>query len=357
MDWRTRMVRCRMTLRTGILTAALVLVLGAARCELFAAILFRDSFDYADGELQVASRYLWLKHSGNSPGQFVVSRSLFIDDDGTNDYSRALGDFPPITRGAVYAAFDLNVSISDPPESTSTSTPYFMHFSEDFGGGASQIVSRLVMNPGTIADTFRLGIVRGGGSTATTTRWGENLANGLTYRVVVGYDLDAAVSTLWVNPTSLVSPHVMNATGIGLPIVGLNWIAFRIDGTSGRSGDKTIDNLVVATSLSDLFIVSNPTIPGDFDADGNVDGADFVAWQINFPAAGGLTGASGDADHDGDVDGADFVAWQTSFVSAADFPATSVPEPTEIEYCVLAFFAMLFRQHSRSKICRVAKGS
>jgi hypothetical protein len=67
--------------------------------------------------------------------------------------------------------------------------------------------------------------------------------------------------------------------------------------------------------------------PGDFDGDGDVDGADFVAWQTNFPKATGATLAEGDADGDGDVDGADFVVWQTNFPFSPAPGATPVPEP------------------------------
>jgi hypothetical protein len=68
--------------------------------------------------------------------------------------------------------------------------------------------------------------------------------------------------------------------------------------------------------------------PGDFDGDDDVDGADFVAWQTNFPLASGAQWFQGDADGDGDVDGADFVVWQTNFPSTAG-PA-SVPEPASV---------------------------
>jgi hypothetical protein len=69
-------------------------------------------------------------------------------------------------------------------------------------------------------------------------------------------------------------------------------------------------------------------IPGDFDLDGDVDGADFVVWQTHFPTATGAELITGDADLDGDVDGADFVAWQTNFPSAP--AAAAVPEPSGI---------------------------
>jgi CSLREA domain-containing protein len=61
----------------------------------------------------------------------------------------------------------------------------------------------------------------------------------------------------------------------------------------------------------------NPPVPGDFDSDGDVDGADFVIWQSNFSKASGGTLATGDADGDTDVDGADFVVWQTHFPTSA----------------------------------------
>jgi hypothetical protein len=68
-------------------------------------------------------------------------------------------------------------------------------------------------------------------------------------------------------------------------------------------------------------------VPGDFDSDGDVDGADFVAWQTNFPKASGAVLAEGDADADGDVDGADFVVWQTNFPFTPGGGAAPVPEP------------------------------
>jgi hypothetical protein len=71
-------------------------------------------------------------------------------------------------------------------------------------------------------------------------------------------------------------------------------------------------------------------IPGDFDGDRDVDGADFVAWQTNFPMETGATLTMGDADADGDVDGADFVVWQTNFPTTASPGASPIPEPRAI---------------------------
>jgi hypothetical protein len=93
----------------------------------------------------------------------------------------------------------------------------------------------------------------------------------------------------------------------------------------------------------------SPQIPGDFDGDGDVDGADFVAWQTNFPTAAGATLGQGDADGDGDVDGADFVVWQTNFPFTPGQGASSVPEPDSILLCGLACFliAVVMRRNGR----------
>jgi hypothetical protein len=118
---------------------------------------------------------------------------------------------------------------------------------------------------------------------------------------------------------------------------------FRHHPSNGTSGGGFGDG------LSDLafFLQSAPTgpHPGDFDGDGDVDGADFVAWQTNFPKASGAVLAEGDADGDGDVDGADFVVWQTNFPFTPGSAASPVPEPTSFMLSVagLAAIGIVFR--------------
>jgi hypothetical protein len=89
--------------------------------------------------------------------------------------------------------------------------------------------------------------------------------------------------------------------------------------------------------------------PGDFDDDGDVDGADFVIWQTNFPAASGKTITEGDADWDGDVDGADFVIWQTNFPYTPGPGASPVPEPGAFWLGATMFAGLLF---ARFRACR-----
>ena len=85
------------------------------------------------------------------------------------------------------------------------------------------------------------------------------------------------------------------------------------------------------------------SMPGDFDDDSDVDGDDFLLWQINFPILDGTAGnLTGDADGDGNVDGDDFLIWQSHF----PFPTElgQIPEPASLGFFVLGGLLMLHRR-------------
>ena len=65
----------------------------------------------------------------------------------------------------------------------------------------------------------------------------------------------------------------------------------------------------------------------DFNLDGAVDGADFLAWQRGVGVAN-TAFADGDANRDGIIDAADLAVWAEQFGSAIEPPAArNVPEP------------------------------
>jgi ELWxxDGT repeat protein len=107
-------------------------------------------------------------------------------------------------------------------------------------------------------------------------------------------------------------------------------------GTESIFTSTSINNLTVTDSFlyfssgNDLYAVPlfETLTPGDFDGDGDVDGADFVAWQTNYPKPSGASLAEGDANGDGKVDGADFAVWQDSFSSTPNGGSSPVPEPS-----------------------------
>ncbi len=94
------------------------------------------------------------------------------------------------------------------------------------------------------------------------------------------------------------------------------------------SSEDIASDFGLAWRTSTLF----DTESADFDADGDVDGGDFLSWQRNFGTLVGATRADGDANGDGTVDDDDLVILKGAFAEA-EFLALSrvatstIPEP------------------------------
>jgi hypothetical protein len=71
------------------------------------------------------------------------------------------------------------------------------------------------------------------------------------------------------------------------------------------NGDGFSTNAIVA-------FVATANVSADFNGDGAVDGADFLAWQRGVGKTIGAKHSDGDADRDGDVDAADLAAWKAA---------------------------------------------
>lgn len=207
------------------------------------AAIFTETYSYADGELATVSGGNWINHSGTVDSQIVTSGVLSMNDNGTRDYNRS---FTSVTTGSLYAGFDLTVSDVDGPTSSSATDAYFIHFGQS---SATNLVSRVLLNDGTSANTFKIGITRGTGTGVNTTFWGTELTQGQQYRIVMGYDIDNNIATLWVNPTSIGDTNIANSSGTTDPS-GLSIIATRVDGTP--DGDKLLDNLIVSTTFGEV---------------------------------------------------------------------------------------------------------
>jgi hypothetical protein len=121
-------------------------------------------------------------------------------------------------------------------------------------------------------------------------------------------------------------------------------ISIYIDGP-----DLNSDNFSKRTHFEGIGyeLIPPQGVPGDFDTDGDVDGADFVRWQMHFPTTANATLAEGDADGDEDVDGADFVVWQTHFPYTPSLGVAAVPEPNAIAICGTGVIALLIMHRRR----------
>jgi hypothetical protein len=100
-------------------------------------------------------------------------------------------------------------------------------------------------------------------------------------------------------------------------------------------------------SIDNVFVDAVAT-SADFDADGDVDGADFLRWQRGVGSPNpGL--AQGDGDMDADVDGADLAVWRGK-LTATQSPVATVPEPAALTavYALPIFVALLRRRWAQS---------
>ena len=101
------------------------------------------------------------------------------------------------------------------------------------------------------------------------------------------------------------------------------------------NGGETIYFTMSLWDPYDVYIVKATlefvsALPGDFDSDSDVDGADFLYWQLNDGSESNLT------------------VWQENFGAAASSTtaaSTGVPEPTAGLMLMLGMASLLFRRH------------
>ena len=147
----------------------------------------------------------------------------------------------------------------------------------------------------------------------------------------------ADVARLWINPTpgdaaaettptiaddSLDTPNL----GGSLPIA-----AFHMRNDTNTPGNVLIDEVRVGTTFAAVLPAANAGLPGDFNGDEIVDGADFLAWQ---------RGESPQPLSASDLD-----LWKANFGNAgAVTSAASVPEPTSLSLAALSAALLCLRR-------------
>ncbi len=102
----------------------------------------------------------------------------------------------------------------------------------------------------------------------------------------------------------------------------------------------TPDNTGLDIGSPGLFAgVTQPTLAGDYNADGVVDAADYTVWRDGLPLANETVTP-------GVNDASDYQVWQNAFgntTSEAVSTAASIPEPTTLLLAFLAFLALAGR--------------
>jgi hypothetical protein len=210
------------------------------------------------------------------------------------------------------------------------------------GGGAIVVVGGSLGGGGTVGGDLNnpSGIVGPGNSPGVLSVSGDYAqgAGGTLAIEIAGTTVDTQYDQLNVSGNAALD-GTLQVTFLGgfMPAVGDTFDILNAGAISGTFATLDLPALTGGRSWNSSLLytdgilsISAALVPGDFDSDGDVDGADFVIWQTNFPAASGHVLATGDADGDGDVDGADFVVWQTNFPFTPGPGASPIPEPGAI---------------------------
>jgi len=131
---------------------------------------------------------------------------------------------------------------------------------------------------------------------------------------------------LWSGPADGTNGQNLEGLTLGPRLANGSWVLIGVV----DDGDELSNNTIVAFTAT--------AIPSaDFNADGAVDGTDFLNWQRGLGQTIGATHAEGDADRDGDVDADDLSHWRGDFGTPPGETASAVGESTQVPEPATAF--------------------
>lgn len=226
---------------------AAFLWVGVLACgRLAAASYLSEPFAYPDGPI-TASAAFWEHTSGMERQLNVQNGVLLLREDHSEDIAANLasGPFAADSGATLYAAFDLTATTLPSGEGT-----YFAHFRDS----GSNFRGRVFIAPTADgqAGFYRIGISSGAGSSEEAAFFPQPLAIGDRYQVALRYEVETAVSTLWVDPTDTDSESIGNNDSASPKTI--TRFAFRQSLSSGNGmGELQIDNLVVASTLEEAL--------------------------------------------------------------------------------------------------------
>jgi hypothetical protein len=230
-------------------------IVSAASISAVKAQIFSDSFNYANGDITSVSSGAWVVQNSGSPTIQIANHAAVINQPTLSSPSNervghSIGATYSATgpNKAVYASFD--ATWSSLPVSTTGS--YFFNFSVSTAN-TTTFYGRVGANLNNAApNTFRVAAANANWSRANAISPAENLSLGVTYKIVVEYDLTTRDTTLWIDPTSQSSASVTatdtpSGTQSDISAVSLRQGVTNTGG--GAPGTVTIDDLEVGSSF------------------------------------------------------------------------------------------------------------
>ena len=201
-----------------------------------ASVIFFEPFAYPDGSVLTNSAFLWDNRSGTLGQAQVTNGQLLVTTSQTEDVVGALSGSPyNVSNNAVlYAAFKA-VFLSLPknvPE-------YFAHFAN-----GSTLRGRVFAGTtNAAAGAFRLQVANGSDN---VTELPVDLQTNQTYTIVTRYDVDKALTTLWIDPALETDPSVTAADSQN----GTRIVSYGFRQDSGLGAALLVDDLKVGLSFA-----------------------------------------------------------------------------------------------------------
>jgi hypothetical protein len=209
------------------------------------SLIWQDNFNYSDGNLTASGNWTAISGAGSVPIQVngTVVTGMSAGSGSREDDARVLD--ATYSSGFLFAGFDFSLS-------------YFFNFKDSSTGFRARVYIGAPASSG-----FRLGLENDAGDGAATVTFSSDLSLNTTYRAVVGYDVSAGTSMLWLGPSfSYGSPTLQDNTPAGvLSMVG---VSLRQGGSGSGTASCTysglnLDNMIVATDFVTATAVPEPS--------------------------------------------------------------------------------------------------
>jgi hypothetical protein len=227
------------------------------------AVMFNESFDYADGRLTTVSSPNWVNLNGSTLPITVTGGTISLTNLGSGtsgeDVRRSLG-VSPITAGDIY----YSALITPTGSPTSGNGDYFLaaNVSAASGGG---FLGRVFLSPTSTGFTFGLS-----NGTGTPVDWTSDITLNSQYLVIVKLNVGARTSNMGVfDPTALPSSILDSDLAIiggvaSSTTAGVDFLALRQGSITGGAFTNSIDSVIVATTLAEVIPEPSSLILGAF---------------------------------------------------------------------------------------------
>lgn len=126
-----------------------------------------------------------------------------------------------------------------------------------------------------------------------------------------------------------------------------DWDAWVFTSLFDENNEPRDEDALISSRPDEALAAPAPHLPGDFNADGIVDAADYTRWRDTEGTVVVAAGAGADDDFSGVVDAADYAAWASHYGTEAS-ASVSLPEPTAIATLIFLLPTLLRTPRERA---------